>query len=83
MKHEVERSPTEWRIVVSRKVARLATERNRWKRRLREVLREYKDAIRPGYWARLKVLRGGVAVSYSELKREVIELIKESGLWRR
>jgi len=72
--------PTEWMIVVNRKTVRLATERNRWKRRVREVLREQEGSIRPGYRVRLKLHTKGAKAGYPELQREILELIKRSGL---
>lgn len=74
---------TEWRIAVSRKVVRLAAERNRWKRRIREVLRLRKDSISGGHKARLKVHQGGRGPKYAELEREILELLNLAGLYQK
>lgn len=65
---------------MGRKVMRLATQRNRWKRRIREVLRRRRETIRPGYQVTLKVHSIEGPLAYAELEREILELLQRSKL---
>lgn len=69
-----------WRIAVSRRVLRRATARNRWKRRIREVLRWHKPVIRPGLKASFQLLWAGDEPDFKELQREILELLSRGGL---
>ena len=73
---------TEWRIMVPKKLVRLATDRNRWRRRLKEILRRKAERIFPGYQASLKLCSAERRFSPIELEQEIIRLLQASGLWK-
>lgn len=66
-------------IVVSKKSLRLATDRNRIKRLLREALRQSFSAIRPGFDIVIhsKLEKGA---DLKEIAPSVVSLLKKSGL---
>lgn len=78
---ETKEQLTVWRIGVSAKLVPLATERNRWKRRIREVLEKQQDLIRPGFLASFHVRDSKGIVNYAVLEREILELLRRTGLW--
>ena len=72
----------EWRIAVSRKIVRLATGRNRWRRRIREILRKLRQEIQPRHRLVWKLHRATPALGPAELEREIQGLLRRAGLWR-
>jgi len=58
-------------IVVSTKVSKLATVRNRLKRQIREIIHEKIREIAPGYDLVISVLPGALDKKYPELEKEV------------
>ena len=64
-------------ISVSRKTG-IAVLRNRVKRRLRDLLRTYPQAITPGYWVVVAARRECEKVDISELRKSLYQLINES-----
>jgi ribonuclease P protein component len=65
-------------VVVSKRVAPKAVERNRLRRRLREVLR--RNPARAG-WDILLIARGGAArVGFAQLREAVLELERRLGV---
>ena len=72
--------PTLWKIAVSRRMVRLATQRNRWRRRIREVLRRQRSSIFPGYQATLKVHSVKPPTKFAVLEKEITNLLEKSGL---
>lgn len=75
---------TRFAFSVPRKVGK-AVVRNRWRRRLREVLRENAASVAPGYDVVVTVnprAGDGEAVGYRDLAREVTRLLKRAGLCR-
>ena len=73
---------TEWRIMIPKKLVRLSTDRNRWRRRLKEILRQKADKISPGYQASLKLCSAEKRFKPVELEKEIIRLLQVSGLWQ-
>ena len=71
---------TEWRIVITRKLIRHATERNRWRRRIREVLRGERNRIQAGCCATLRLHHAGAEPPYAELALEIVELLRRADL---
>ncbi len=64
-------------VVVSSRVAKRATERNLYKRRLWAILAEFKDKIPNfGYYFVVVASPGISRCSYSELKRELAGIVK-------
>ncbi|MBI2167633.1 MAG: ribonuclease P protein component [Candidatus Omnitrophica bacterium] len=59
---------------------RNATARNRWKRRLREVLRQHLPVIRPERRVSFQLLRAGDEPDFKELQREILGLLSRGGL---
>lgn len=72
----------EWRIAVSKRVVRLATQRNRWRRRIREVLRKFRPEIQPGHRLVWKLHSAPRALRPTELEEEIQGLLKQAGIWR-
>lgn len=71
---------TDWRIAVSRKVVKLATQRNRWRRRIREILRKRRGLVRSGFQLTFKVHSATEWVKYAELEQEISKLLEKAGL---
>jgi len=59
-----------------------AVVRNRYKRRLREILRRVLPHIRPGYNLVVLVRRGGIGAEFSELEASLVRLLKRANLWQ-
>lgn len=72
---------TQWRILLTRKLIRHATERNRWRRRIREAIRRNQGRISPGHLGILRLRAAGAEPSFSALEEEIDTLLKKSGLW--
>lgn len=66
-----------WGVVVGKKLGG-AVERNRIKRRLREILRQ--ATIRPGRDVIIVARQGIAAVEFSDLQQAVLELLKKCNL---
>lgn len=62
------------RVVISKKVTKLAVERNRLKRQIRSVFEEVSPC---SVWAVFYVKKGAREVSFKELRNEVICLIND------
>ncbi|GEM_PF-7030950 len=60
----------------------LATQRNRWRRRVKEILRKRGGKILPGYEAALKVNKAAPALKFSELEKQIVELLDSSGVMK-
>lgn len=71
---------TAWGIVVSRKAARQAVDRNRWKRRIREMLRCEQERISRGGEAIFLVERSFPEPTPAELREEMEKLLRRAGL---
>ncbi|MBE3550073.1 MAG: ribonuclease P protein component [Brockia lithotrophica] len=56
--------------------------RNRYKRRLREILRRALPHIRPGYNLVVLLRRGGIGAEFSELEASLLRLLKRAKLWQ-
>ncbi len=69
-----------WKVAISRKLVRLATERNRWKRRIREILRQQEGLMQQRCTVVLRVHHVTGLIKYTELEREILELLHKSGL---
>ena len=65
-----------WRIQISRKIVRLATERNRWRRRIREVLRLKRASPGQGSLGVVKLLAAG-KIRAAEFNQELTELLEQ------
>jgi len=69
-------------IVVSTKVDKRATVRNRLQRRLREILRLKLSAIKPGYDLMLICRPEAKNLSYQALEQEVLEALTLARLYQ-
>lgn len=67
-------------FVVSKKVASPATVRNRLKRRGLSAVAHYYKEIHPPVGTLFFMKKSAVSVSYSDLKRDIHELLLKSGL---
>jgi len=56
--------------------------RNRYKRRLRELMRKALPHIRSGYSLVILLRRGGVGKDFSELEKSLFRLLKRARLWQ-
>lgn len=72
--------PTAWGVVVSQKTARRSTDRHRWKRRVREVLRHERERISKGCEAIFLVDEPAPEPTYAELREEIEKLLRRAGL---
>ena len=68
-------------IVVGTKVAKLAVDRNRIKRRMREVVRLLAPHIRPGYDLLFMPKNTAGTVAYPILSSSITQLIKKASLY--
>lgn len=73
-------SLTKLGIVVSQKVSKNATERNLWKRRIREAFRKNQKSISQGFKIVVRPSQSGAAPAYEVLEKELLNLIKKSGV---
>lgn len=68
-------------VVVSTKVSKKATERNKLKRRLREIIRkEILPSIKPGYDIMIMTKKDLIKKNFEDLKKDLIELFKKARL---
>ncbi|MBI4116063.1 MAG: ribonuclease P protein component [Candidatus Omnitrophica bacterium] len=73
--------PAQHRIAIAKKLLRKATERNRWKRRIREVLRSKKSQIRPGFQITIKLREVNEETpTFKEIKEEIVGLLDKAEL---
>ncbi len=69
-------------LIVSRKVARKAVQRNKVKRRLREILRSWIPHLHPG-WDIIVVARPPAReATFHELRRVLWDLVTQADLWQ-
>ncbi|HTL47972.1 MAG TPA: ribonuclease P protein component [Verrucomicrobiae bacterium] len=78
-----QRGPAKLGIVVGRKAEPLATRRNVWKRRLREIFRNNNGEIKPGYSLVLMVLKCEKMPASREIEADFLGLLTKSGLINR
>ena len=75
--------PGDRRILITRRLIPFATERNGWRRRIREILRNKDPLIVPGVALRIKVhSRGKTRPRFAELEKELLGLLQRSGSLR-
>jgi len=67
-------------FILSKKISKNATVRNKIKRRLREIIRKKLNDIKPGFDVVIGTKIGVIDKSYPEMKRQVEELLKKSKL---
>lgn len=66
-------------VIVSRKVSNRAVDRNKWKRRIREILRKEQPVFKCGVHLVVKVRAGQARpASTKELKQEIFKLLRSS-----
>ncbi len=75
--------PTRLGFVASRKSVGGAVQRNRARRRLREIVRQrWPRVVRHGYWMMFIALRGSLAASHQSLATEVEHQLASAGALR-
>lgn len=67
-------------VVVSTKVTKKATGRNRLKRQLREIIRLHLAEIKPGFDVIIAVKAASLAKNYQELEKAVLALLAKARL---
>lgn len=67
-------------FIVSKKVSKLAVERNRIKRLFREAVRLDMASIKPGYDLVFIILNSAKEKDLTEIKKEIKFILEESGL---
>lgn len=72
--------PSRFGFIISTKIHKKATKRNRARRLLTEAIRPLLSEIKPGFAVVFLVKRAIVGKELVEIKREVEELFKKSGL---
>ena len=73
--------PADWRITVRRREARLAVVRNRWRRRIHEIIRRYRDALLPGCRMKWGLLHlPPERLTPKELEKEIRGLLHRAGI---
>lgn len=65
-------------ISISRQISKLATQRNLWRRRVREAFRNKQQEIKPNAWIWIRATFEGKAPAYQEIEEEVLSLIKKA-----
>ena len=69
------------RILISRRLVPLATQRNWWRRRIREVFRKNESFFVPNVALRIKLHScGQTRPKFSELEKEIVGLLRSSQL---
>jgi ribonuclease P protein component len=71
---------TRFAFVVSTKTAKLAVDRNRAKRQLREAVRELLPKIKPHFDVSLTIKASFLPLSYEQKQEQVLYLLKKAGL---
>ncbi len=69
-------------IVVSTKISKKATERNKIKRRLREILRLENGFLKAGYDLVIVALPNIINIKQPELKNEIIKTLQKARLYQ-
>jgi len=64
-------------VMVSRKAEAKAVNRNRWKRRLREIFRKLTPRLKPGTWVLFQVRQGAGRPEYQALKTDVVMILQQ------
>ncbi|RLC31643.1 ribonuclease P protein component [Candidatus Woesebacteria bacterium] len=72
--------PTRFAFIVSTKISKIAVERNKAKRRLREAVRQYIDKVDKGYDVVFLTKKMTLERSSKDIAKEVGKVFKESGL---
>lgn len=70
-------------IVVSTKISKKATERNRLKRQIRQAARELDKELKPGFDLVILALPGFLNQEYRIVKKELEKIFKGLGLFKR
>jgi ribonuclease P protein component len=70
--------PSRFAFLISGKEIKLATERNRLRRRMRAVLWSNRRAIQGHYQAVFILRRGLLTLSFADLAREILHLLKKA-----
>ncbi len=66
--------------VVSKKVSKISPKRNLVKRRINSVLNNNKNVIKQGFFVVFYVKPGALDRSFDQIKEEVLNLLKKTGL---
>ena len=72
--------PTRIGIITSRRVGG-AVERNRVRRRLREIVRAELGQLAPGAWLVIVLRHRAVGAAFAELREEWIRLVRRTNVW--
>lgn len=67
-------------FIVSRKVAKTATDRNKVKRQLREAVRELLPNLKPGYCVLILAKKPAASASPKQLKLSTKDVFREVGI---
>lgn len=65
---------------VTSRVLGSAVARNRVRRRLREIVRQHQQKLRPGFWIVVIARSDAVRATYAELEREWLHLSKRASI---
>lgn len=68
-------------VIVSTKVSRLATQRNIWKRRIREAFRTMQENIRQGTTLMIRARTHKSVPSVVEIQNEIRTILQQENLW--
>lgn len=67
-------------FVVSKKVSKLATERNKIKRRMREIVRKRKESIKDGLSIIAIALPRSIGAGYAEMEKDIGNILDKEGI---
>lgn len=75
-----EKSPFKVGVIISKKVFRRAVDRNREKRRIMKVVRDYQSKIKDNHWVMFLVKSSIKEVTAKDLEKEILNTFKVSRL---
>ena len=74
---------TRFAFVISTKTAKLAVDRNRARRQLREIVRSLLPRIKAGYDLSITIKANFIPLSFEQKEEQVLYLLKKAGLLSR
>ena len=77
-----EKGPTKFGIVISTKISKKATERNKKRRQLKEIIRLYSPEICENQLALIVLKDEGLEASYEDLEKEFLFLLKKAKIMK-
>lgn len=73
--------PSRFSFSVSKKVAKKAVDRNKYRRRGYSIIARHISKVKSGYLIALSFKKGIVPQKFSDLEKEILELLSSAGVW--